>query len=299
MRTSLKEYNKARYKKAIQEGICISHPQNKVVKNRTRCQKCLDHGKKYNKTRYKKLTATGMCSTHPKRKVVESYARCQQCLDYSNRAHKKAIREGVCPGHTKNKVVKGHKICQQCINYHKEHDKNRHKHKKDIVIKHLGNACTCCGENKSEFLTLSHINDDGAEDRKLRGGTTGIYNYLYLLIHDKKEILKNKYEIKCYNCNLGAATNNKTCPHIKVTNIPKVSIIKNLHKKVLLKYGGVCTSCKETELKFLTIEHINGDGSKEIREKFKEQKYAFYNHLLNMDKRNDIEVLCFNCNCSK
>lgn len=30
----------------------------------------------------------------------------------------------------------------------------------------LGNACACCKESEIEFLTIDHINDDGADHRK-------------------------------------------------------------------------------------------------------------------------------------
>lgn len=68
-------------------------------------------------------------------------------------------------------------------------------------------------------------------------------------------------------------------------------ILKN---QVIEKYGGKCVCCGESEILFLTIDHINNDGYKDS-DKYK----SFYYILRRNSIREDLQVLCFNCNCGK
>ena len=71
---------------------------------------------------------------------------------------------------------------------------------------------------------------------------------------------------------------------------------------VLDKYGGCCVCCSESEKIFLTIVHINDDGGKERRELYgikDGSAYQWYLKLKREDKREDLRVLCFNCNCGR
>ncbi len=70
-----------------------------------------------------------------------------------------------------------------------------------------------------------------------------------------------------------------------------------VREKVLLAYGGKCACCGETNLKFLTFDHIDGGGTKERRLTGK-MGSTFYLTLMR-ERRTDIQVLCFNCNCAR
>jgi len=66
-----------------------------------------------------------------------------------------------------------------------------------------------------------------------------------------------------------------------------------LKKDAFNAYGGIkCTCCGETELIFLTIDHINGGGSQH-RKKIKNSMYQW---LKNNNYPHGYRVLCFNCN---
>jgi hypothetical protein len=63
-------------------------------------------------------------------------------------------------------------------------------------------------------------------------------------------------------------------------------------------YGGTkCICCNETEIRFLTIDHINGGGSKH-RAEIGHGK-TIYSWLKNNGYPNGYQVLCYNCNCAK
>lgn len=85
----------------------------------------------------------------------------------------------------------------------------RTKLRKEIMDA-LGTCCSCCGESQYEFLTIDHINNDGAEERRVIG--TGIPMLKHIITQG---IPKDRYQILCANCNT-AKYYHKVCPHKKV-----------------------------------------------------------------------------------
>ena len=73
-----------------------------------------------------------------------------------------------------------------------------------------GNQCACCGETEKKFLTLDHINNDGNEERKR---TSSRSNATYLWKYACDHFDKERYQILCYNCNMGKNRNKGICPH--------------------------------------------------------------------------------------
>jgi hypothetical protein len=73
---------------------------------------------------------------------------------------------------------------------------------------------------------------------------------------------------------------------------------KNCKKKVFDHYGRKCTCCGETEEIFLTIDHINGGGSKQ-RKELGGSGNRFYEWLVNNNFPEGFQVLCRNCNWAK
>jgi hypothetical protein len=58
-------------------------------------------------------------------------------------------------------------------------------------------------------------------------------------------------------------------------------------------YGGrFCSCCGETEMLFLTIDHVNGDGGKHRKELNGKKIYAW---LRQNNYPEGYQVLCFNC----
>jgi hypothetical protein len=72
-----------------------------------------------------------------------------------------------------------------------------------------GNKCACCGESNPLFLTLDHINSDRKQVDELLGLRNTVQRY--------QEAIScadgTKYQILCYNCNLGRSLNGGICPH--------------------------------------------------------------------------------------
>jgi hypothetical protein len=71
-----------------------------------------------------------------------------------------------------------------------------------------GCGCACCGEETFEFLTLDHINNDGAAKRRESGNKVGWVYYQHL----KKLGWPEGYQVLCFNCNSAKGAYG-TCPH--------------------------------------------------------------------------------------
>jgi len=71
------------------------------------------------------------------------------------------------------------------------------------------------------------------------------------------------------------------------------------YKKMALHiYGGKCAFCGEDDFVVLSIDHINDDGVKERKKLDKKNRntgWDFYRYLIKQPKRDDLQVLCFNC----
>jgi hypothetical protein len=85
--------------------------------------------------------------------------------------------------------------------------KSDHLDVKLEAFAHYGEACECCGESWPVFLTLDHINRDGAEHRRKIGkGGTRMYRWL------RRNRWPKGFRTLCFNCN--SATHVKfKCPH--------------------------------------------------------------------------------------
>ena len=84
---------------------------------------------------------------------------------------------------------------------------------REAVFKAYGGAkCACCGETERKFLTLDHINNDGAKDRiKIAGKRTASGWTTYVYLYRRK--FPAGYQVLCMNCNFGKRMNNGVCPH--------------------------------------------------------------------------------------
>lgn len=77
------------------------------------------------------------------------------------------------------------------------------------IYEHYGNGlvqCSCCGEKEVRFLSVDHINQNGADHRREIGGGH-LYNWLV------KNNFPEGFQILCLNCNHGRFLNAGICPH--------------------------------------------------------------------------------------
>jgi hypothetical protein len=102
-------------------------------------------------------------------------------------------------------------------NYEKHRDKRletmrtRYSNHKQKVLSYYGDRCLCCGESEPLFLTIDHIENDGAAHRK-RAGFTSHHNIYGWLVRNK---FPSGFQVLCMNCNQGKHRNGGVCPHVK------------------------------------------------------------------------------------
>lgn len=72
---------------------------------------------------------------------------------------------------------------------------------------------------------------------------------------------------------------------------------QRLKAAVFVAYGGaVCACCGETDIRFLTIDHVDGGG---MQHRKVVGKGNFYRWLRDNNYPEGFQVLCFNCNCGR
>ena len=77
---------------------------------------------------------------------------------------------------------------------------------REIIFKHYGKECNCCGEKEIKFLTIDHVHGGGAKDRR----TMALPTFMRKIISEN--FPKDKYQILCYNCNISKGLYGQ-CPH--------------------------------------------------------------------------------------
>jgi hypothetical protein len=82
----------------------------------------------------------------------------------------------------------------------------------------LGGACSCCYEKEPEALTIDHVANDGAKERKKAGSEFSndkVYRYILKCIKAGVSTteIKKKYDILCSTCNLSKHLGHGTCFH--------------------------------------------------------------------------------------
>jgi len=184
--------------------------------------------------------------------------------------------------------------------YYEEYNQQYRQHLRKRFFEMYGGSCMCCGEKDIRFLTLDHVDGGGKEDRRERSK--------YAILREALSDLNvDKYQILCYNCNLGRSINNGVCPHSP--HKPETSIWdstpfmskgkrqrRNLRRRLFEVYGSVCACCGESEERFLTLDHRLNDGN-HARKESKDIK-IMREAISEADPRK-YQVLCFNCNCAR
>lgn len=93
----------------------------------------------------------------------------------------------------------------------------------EVMDRYGGRRCACCGETELTFLSIDHVNNDGAAHRRAlgykgngRGG--GSRTMLWL----KTNGFPPGFQVLCFNCNHSKHVNNGTCAH-KLKRLTRVA----------------------------------------------------------------------------
>lgn len=120
------------------------------------------------------------------------------------------IGAAISPEQKAKAKIRQQKWYQNNKDYARSRNKTNWQSIKLLVLQHYSGKdipeCKCCGTTIFGFLTLDHVNTDGAKTRKLGAKS----NYYFLVAHNFETNIE--LQVLCYNCNCGRYRNNNICP---------------------------------------------------------------------------------------
>lgn len=100
------------------------------------------------------------------------------------------------------------------------------------------------------------------------------------------------------------------CPHPPIEGLTCCTVcterrkatMRVLKERVLNHYGARCNcscGCSVTNPRHLTIDHINSDGGRQREAQKIHGGHANYRNIIKAGFPDDLQILCWNCNCAK
>jgi hypothetical protein len=80
----------------------------------------------------------------------------------------------------------------------------------EVFAAYGGYRCNCCDESEPMFLSIDHVDNNGAQERKAglySGSGYSFYRWL------RKTGFPSGYQVLCMNCQVGKHKNGGVCPH--------------------------------------------------------------------------------------
>lgn len=149
--------------------------------------------------------------------------------------------------------------------------------------------CAECDEREIQFLALDHVDGGGKSHCREIGGSGG-YVYLWARKNDFPPI----FQVLCHNCNyLKSVRPTKT--YASRWRLDIKTQVMSLYSDGIAK----CSKCHVTDIRLLTIDHINDDGAQDRKKLGLSGSNPFYQYLLRIPKRDDLQVLCQKHNLGK
>jgi hypothetical protein len=180
----------------------------------------------------------------------------------------------------------------------KEIAKKANRELREQILAHYGRKCAKCSQSIPEFLTIHHMNSDGAAHRKVIG-SGGMNRWIV------KNDFPSGYQLLCYNCNCSEGNNFlrniSKIKGVKLKCSPKqLEIAKRCMAKkrssIMSHYGAKCSCCGETNMSYLTVDHINNDGAEHRKQVTSARMYKW---IIDNGFPVNFQILCYNCNCAK
>jgi hypothetical protein len=151
----------------VAQGRCKACP-NPQAPNRRYCQECLDKAKKAAKRDRTIVRRCKQCGAGPLERYYSLCGKCRQTMKNksTNAWWNRMVAGGICPSCCKPTDRAGRVFCARCALKQKAWGDRT----KRACIDAYGGRCACCGETELSWLSLDHVNNDGAERRR-----SGVY----------------------------------------------------------------------------------------------------------------------------
>lgn len=217
----------------------------------------------------------------------------------------KRIANGLCPN-CPNPVEFGKGQCAKCLL------KLTNASKKRSALRKLNKICVRCKSPASNATMCRVCLDAWKDSRKQRianklcpycGGPGGERKSICdECSNSRKQEAEHKRSAGIcvrLGCKNKADANSVSCSSCK----EKTRItIRSLKKIVLEHYGHKCNcecGCDITRFEHLTIDHKNSDGAHQRRKEKSHGGQTNYRRIIKSNFPDDLQILCWNCNCAK
>jgi hypothetical protein len=151
-------------------------------------------------------------------------------------------------------------------------------------------TCCLCRESHIEFLAIDHIDGGGNQHRQ----SESISNICYWL---KKHNYPDGFRVLCHNCNFKCKLRSYDATVLeRLHGIADRAYLIRRKAKVISAYGNKCVCCGLDDIEVLSIDHINGGGTKHRRNVGLGTN--FYRWIIKNNFPIGFRTLCLNCNIS-
>lgn len=152
----------------------------------------------------------GLCRDCGKGPPSKPGGKCESCRlrkrEYDRGRRDRFRQAGLCGDCGKNPLAAGRSKCKECLAEASKLSCSAHKSAKAEIIEAYGGRCSCCGEADPAFLSVDHVNNDGAEHRR-EIGRGSLYWWL------RRNNYPPGFQILCFSCNFAKSKNGGVCPH--------------------------------------------------------------------------------------
>jgi hypothetical protein len=157
---------------------------------------------------------TKICTGCKRRKKIENFApdtrhtdglhsQCNLCRSLGNQKYRElAASKGFCVGCLTRPTRHNLRTCEFCEDVRRQKARSL---RFEVFEIYGGAFCQCCREDTYEFLSIDHINNDGAVHKRQRKGSN-LYQWL------KRHNYPKGFQVLCMNCNF-AKGRYGFCPH--------------------------------------------------------------------------------------
>lgn len=143
-----------------------------------------------------------------------NHGMCRDCYNASQRAYRRN-RPDKFAVYYKRQYARNKQNPAKMIAERKRGREYWQQLRHEVIMAYGGYVCTCCGETEPMFLSIDHVNNDGAKHRraigefKSNGKGAGSRTLKWL----KDNGYPRGFQVLCMNCNCGKQRNKGFCPH--------------------------------------------------------------------------------------
>lgn len=186
-------------------GQCRSRPPEPGMKS---CTKCREWYRQYRRAKYQDAIARNVCTRCRRPKEDPQFKMCGQCRDTHRTRPMTDERREWRKSYMADYMRKNDEILRP---KRQAYSRNRAAVLRSEIITRYGSRCACCSESTPQFLSIDHVNNDGAAKRKyVRDGGHGKGMSFYRHIVDAG--FPDTFQLLCHNCNFAKGVYG-ACPH--------------------------------------------------------------------------------------